>query len=81
MRSIVRLPEFVQALREIAERDQGRARDAADLELVRLADVDERELVAAVQTRFDLGDLDVAFLDRGRFGLHIWQVEVIERGE
>ena len=45
---------------KFAERNQSRAGNAADLEFVRLAHVDQREIVAAIELRLDFRRLDIA---------------------
>src|SRR5579863_5289439 len=61
--------ELVQPLRQIAQRDQLRARDAGDLVLVRLTHIDELELVAAIEARLESGhvNLGVGFKSGLRF--------------
>ena len=60
--------EFTGALREIAERNQVAAK-IADLIFVRLADVKDEEIVAAIQSRFQFARRDFGNrkLRRGSF--------------
>ena len=64
--------EFAHARGELAERDELRAGDAADVPLIRLAHVEEHEVVAAIELRLQLlhGDVrHVRFLFLRGFGL------------
>src|SRR5579871_1833989 len=58
------LIELMQSLRHFAERNQLRGGDVADLVLVRLAHVDQHELVTAVEHGFD-------FREIGRAHVHL----------
>ena len=53
--------QVVEAFWQLTERNQLRSGDAADLVFVRLAHVDEDEVVAAIDFRFHLNRIDVAF--------------------
>src|SRR6266849_8163206 len=59
-----RAVELVRASRQLSQRDQ-MAAEVADLILVRLADVEDEDLLAAVQTRLQLAGGDFRHL-RGR---------------
>ena len=50
-----------EALGEFSERNQLRSGDAADLVFVRLAHIDQNELVAAIDFRLHFNRVDVAF--------------------
>ena len=80
--SAVRI-EFGQALRQFAERNQRRARNAADLKFVRLAHVDQHELIAAIEFRFHFRGLDFARrcnrLGRGFMMRHAAELLIIDQ--
>ncbi len=58
-----RAVELIHPLRQVAEGDQFRLRDIADLIFVWLAHIQQQELVSAVQLGFHLNRIDLAFFD------------------
>ena len=76
--------ELDMPLRDVAERNQDGARNAIDLILVRLADVDDLERVAAIETLLELDRRNLGGIvhsGRLRCGEEIRQTQAVPEGE